>query len=48
MHYVFDFGAIFQGEYPDWLLRGFLTTLALAALAWSLAFWSAACWPCSG
>lgn len=38
MHYVFDFGAIFQGEYPDWLLRGFLTTLALAALAWSLAF----------
>jgi len=38
MHYVFDFGAIFQGEYADWLLRGLLTTLALAALAWILAF----------
>lgn len=38
MHYVFDFGAIFQGEYPDILLRGLLTTLALTGLAWVLAF----------
>jgi polar amino acid transport system permease protein len=38
MHYIFDFGAIFQGEYPDWLLRGLITTLALAGLAWILAF----------
>jgi polar amino acid transport system permease protein len=38
MHYVFDFGAIFQGEYPAWLLRGFVTTLALAGFAWILAF----------
>ncbi|MCW3155895.1 amino acid ABC transporter permease [Achromobacter spanius] len=38
MHYVFDFSAIFQGEYPDWLLRGLITTLALAGLSWILAF----------
>lgn len=38
MHYVFDFSAIFQGEYPAWLLRGLVTTLALAGLAWILAF----------
>ncbi len=38
MHYVFDFSAIFQGEYPAWLLRGLITTLALAGLAWILAF----------
>ncbi len=38
MHYIYDFGAIFQGEYPDWLLRGLITTLALAGLAWILAF----------
>ena len=38
MHYIFDFSAIFQGEYPDWLLRGLITTLALAGLAWILAF----------
>ena len=38
MHYVFDFSAIFQGEYPAWLLRGFITTLALAGFAWLLAF----------
>ncbi|AUL46488.1 ABC transporter permease [Bordetella trematum] len=38
MHYVFDFSAIFQGEYPVWLLRGLVTTLALAGLAWILAF----------
>jgi polar amino acid transport system permease protein len=38
MHYVFDFGAIFRGEYPAWLLRGFVTTLALAGFAWILAF----------
>jgi len=38
MHYVFDFGAIFQGEYPAWLLRGLVTTLALAGFAWILAF----------
>jgi polar amino acid transport system permease protein len=38
MHYIFDFGAIFQGEYPDWLLRGLITTLALAGLSWILAF----------
>ncbi|KRC70403.1 putative glutamine ABC transporter permease protein GlnP [compost metagenome] len=38
MHYVFDFSAIFQGEYPAWLLRGFITTLALAGIAWILAF----------
>ena len=42
MHYVFDFSAIFQGEYPAWLLRGFITTLALAGLAWILSW--AACW----
>ncbi|WP_286898796.1 amino acid ABC transporter permease [Achromobacter sp. UBA2119] len=38
MHYIFDFSAIFQGEYPDWLLRGLITTLALAGLSWILAF----------
>jgi polar amino acid transport system permease protein len=38
MHYVFNFGAIFQGEYTDWLVRGLATTLALAAFAWILAF----------
>ncbi|MGV2862668.1 amino acid ABC transporter permease [Achromobacter sp. AGC39] len=38
MHYVFDFNAIFQGEYPTWLFRGFVTTLALAGLSWVLAF----------
>ena len=38
MHYIFDFSAIFQGEYPDWLLRGLITTLALAGFAWILAF----------
>ncbi|WP_343736689.1 amino acid ABC transporter permease [Achromobacter sp.] len=38
MHYIFDFSAIFQGEYPDWLLRGMITTLALAGLSWILAF----------
>ncbi|WP_312995644.1 amino acid ABC transporter permease [Achromobacter animicus] len=38
MHYIFDFSAIFQGEYPDWLLRGVITTLALAGLSWILAF----------
>lgn len=38
MHYVFDFSAIFQGEYPVWLLRGLVTTLALAGFAWILAF----------
>ncbi|WP_312430108.1 amino acid ABC transporter permease [Achromobacter sp.] len=38
MHYIFDFNAIFQGEYPDWLLRGLITTLALAGLSWILAF----------
>ncbi|WP_165720398.1 amino acid ABC transporter permease [Bordetella trematum] len=38
MHYIFDFSAIFQGEYPVWLLRGLVTTLALAGLAWILAF----------
>lgn len=38
MHYVFDFSAIFQGEYPAWLLRGLVTTLALAGISWILAF----------
>lgn len=38
MHYIFDFSAILQGEYPDWLLRGLITTLALAGLSWILAF----------
>ncbi len=38
MHYVFDFGALAQGEYPALLLRGLLTTLALTGLAWLLAF----------
>lgn len=38
MQYVFNFGAIFQGEYTDWLIRGLGTTLALALCAWILAF----------
>lgn len=38
MQYVFNFGAIFQGEYTDWLIRGLGTTLALAFFAWILAF----------
>ena len=38
MQYVFDFGAIFQEQYVQWLLRGLSTTLALTALAWLLAF----------
>ncbi|MYZ41607.1 amino acid ABC transporter permease [Schauerella aestuarii] len=37
MNYVFDFGAIFQGEYPALLLRGLLTTLALTGFAWLMA-----------
>ncbi|SAI39439.1 amino acids ABC transporter permease [Bordetella ansorpii] len=38
MQYVFDFGAILQGQYADWLIQGLLTTLALTGLAWVLAF----------
>ncbi|SAI71375.1 amino acids ABC transporter permease [Bordetella ansorpii] len=38
MQYVFDFGAILQGQYADWLIQGLLTTLALTGLAWGLAF----------
>ncbi|MDQ8030543.1 ABC transporter permease [Bordetella genomosp. 1] len=38
MQYVFNFGAIFQGEYTDWLIRGLCTTLALAVIAWIMAF----------
>lgn len=38
MQYVFNFGAIFQGEYTDWLIRGLYTTLALAVIAWIMAF----------
>ncbi|SOE50176.1 Glutamate Aspartate transport system permease protein GltJ (TC 3.A.1.3.4) [plant metagenome] len=38
MQYAFDFGAILQGQYADWLIQGLLTTLALTGLAWVLAF----------
>lgn len=37
MNYVFNFGAIFQGDYPALLLRGLLTTLALTGCAWIMA-----------
>lgn len=38
MQYVFDFGAILQGQYAEWLIQGLLTTLALTGTAWALAF----------
>lgn len=37
MNYVFDFSAIFQGDYPALLMRGLLTTLALTGFAWLMA-----------
>ncbi len=38
MHYHFDFAAILEGQYLDWLISGVVTTIELSVGAWLIAF----------